>query len=331
MSLAGRAEADSVSIIIPHFNHGRIIRRQIAGLMRQRLAPVEIIVVDDGSSPDKIAEVRDAIADCATARIEITGRNRGAAAACNIGLGLARGNFVAFEAADDEVLPDFVSTSVRALQQHQSAAFCFSIPATVNPETGHVRAFPLYLESGNEPTYIAAAAFPRILAGCFFTFTTLACLFRREAACAASGMPESLGGFADNFLDFVLAFRHGAVYVPEILAHYYEYSTSYSRREQGDASTMRGQTSSLLDLLAAPRFEDVREAFRRAGVLPEHRLRTLSWLLTSTEGRRFLNLTIARRCIINSAWRAVMPWTPAVLRRVLRRAATAASTGGLGS
>jgi hypothetical protein len=94
------AVGDRVSGIVPRYNHGRMIRRQIAALMRQQLPATEIIVVDDGSSEAKIAEVREVIGDCPTARLEITGRNRGTPAGCNTELALASGDFVCFHATD---------------------------------------------------------------------------------------------------------------------------------------------------------------------------------------------------------------------------------------
>ena len=47
----------SISVVVPTFNHGALLRRAVGALMRQNPAPQEIIIIDDGStdnSPDVI-------------------------------------------------------------------------------------------------------------------------------------------------------------------------------------------------------------------------------------------------------------------------------------
>ena len=44
-----------VSVILPNYNHGRWLRRSLAALVSQVPAPLEIIVVDDGSTDDSVA------------------------------------------------------------------------------------------------------------------------------------------------------------------------------------------------------------------------------------------------------------------------------------
>jgi len=49
-----------ISTILPNYNHGQYIRRAIEAILQQDCLPIEIIVVDDGStdgSPAIIAEL----------------------------------------------------------------------------------------------------------------------------------------------------------------------------------------------------------------------------------------------------------------------------------
>ncbi|WP_182915631.1 glycosyltransferase family 2 protein [Massilia cavernae] len=90
-----------VSVIIPCYNAERYIGATIASVLAQGQAGMEIIVVDDGSSDGSVALVRR---EFPQVRVEQQ-VNAGVAAARNRGLGMARGEWVAFVDADDIWLP----------------------------------------------------------------------------------------------------------------------------------------------------------------------------------------------------------------------------------
>lgn len=94
--------ADLVSILIPCHNAGRWIGSAIESALAQSYAPVEVIVVDDGSSDDSLAVI-GRFGD--RLRCE-AGPRRGGNAARNRLLRLARGEWVQYLDADDYLLPD---------------------------------------------------------------------------------------------------------------------------------------------------------------------------------------------------------------------------------
>lgn len=91
-----------VSIVIPCWNAQNDIGAAIRSALAQTYARVEVIVIDDGSS-DKSLEV---IRSFNNEIVWRTGPNRGACAARNFGLGLARGQLVQFLDADDRLHPN---------------------------------------------------------------------------------------------------------------------------------------------------------------------------------------------------------------------------------
>src|ERR1035437_936377 len=100
--------AQLVSIIIPCFNAERWISEAIQSCLDQTYQPIEVIVIDDGST-DKSLEVIKSFGD--KIRWE-TGPNRGGCAARNRGIKLANGSYLQFLDADDLLHPNKIASQM---------------------------------------------------------------------------------------------------------------------------------------------------------------------------------------------------------------------------
>ncbi len=88
----------SISVIVPVYNGARFLDRCLESIHRQRYEPLEIVVVDDGSTD----ETPDAIARLVGQRVRsVRQPNAGPAAARNHGLRIAGGTLIAFLDVDD--------------------------------------------------------------------------------------------------------------------------------------------------------------------------------------------------------------------------------------
>ena len=87
-----------VSVITPVYNAASFLPRAIASIRKQSYDPLEIIVVDDGST-DGSSEIARNLPGISQ---YVYQKNAGPSAARNRGLELARGEFIAFLDADDE-------------------------------------------------------------------------------------------------------------------------------------------------------------------------------------------------------------------------------------
>jgi glycosyltransferase involved in cell wall biosynthesis len=141
-----------ISCIIPVFNGERYLRYALESIFIQTYRPLEVIIADDGSTDGTAAAVATAYGEKV---IYVRQDNAGPAAARNLGLSVAHGEFVAFLDADDlwhqeklarqisrfEVRPelDLCITFVQNfwIPELQEKAARFADPALLHPFPGY--------------------------------------------------------------------------------------------------------------------------------------------------------------------------------------------------
>ncbi len=109
-----------VSVIIPTYNRGRILREAVDSVLDQDYPNVELIVVDDGSS-DHTAAI---LAGYQEKIVVLRQPNRGVSAARNAGIAAARGRLISFLDSDDFWLPQKLSRQVDFFISHPGAQIC---------------------------------------------------------------------------------------------------------------------------------------------------------------------------------------------------------------
>lgn len=95
--IAPRSDAPTFTVVIAAYQVAGVVDDAIASVLDQTLPPLEVIVVDDGST-DGLEDVVRRHADVRYLKHE---KNAGAAAAMNTGSKAARSDFVVFIGADD--------------------------------------------------------------------------------------------------------------------------------------------------------------------------------------------------------------------------------------
>ncbi|MCY4464862.1 MAG: glycosyltransferase [Chloroflexi bacterium] len=112
-----------VSIIIPTYNRRRLVRDAIESGLAQTHRHCEIIVVDDGSSDDTITCLRRKYGP----RIRLFSQdNQGPGIARNRGIAEARGEFIHFLDADDQLLPENVAICLEVFHRHPQISVVYS-------------------------------------------------------------------------------------------------------------------------------------------------------------------------------------------------------------
>ncbi|MFC4819719.1 glycosyltransferase [Dokdonella ginsengisoli] len=116
--------APAVSVIVPAYNAQDRLERCLDSLLRQSLAGIEIVVVDDGSV-DGTAAICERYARDHANLVHVRQANGGCSRARNVGLARARGEFVGFCDADDFAEPAmFERLHAAALEHDADLAVC---------------------------------------------------------------------------------------------------------------------------------------------------------------------------------------------------------------
>ncbi len=105
-----------ISVVIPTYDRWTMLHRALDSVVQQSLQPSEIIVVDDGSSaalPRNLQAVYPRV-------IWMRQENLGVAAARNLGIGRATGEWIALLDSDDEWAPDKLEEQMKFLSTHPS-------------------------------------------------------------------------------------------------------------------------------------------------------------------------------------------------------------------
>ena len=108
-----------ISVIVPAYNVENKIKRCLDGLVNQTFDKYEIIVVDDGSIDKTEVVCKEFAKRCDKVRY-IRKENGGVSSARNIGIKLAKGDYIAFVDSDDYVSKDLCKGMYIAAQKYDA-------------------------------------------------------------------------------------------------------------------------------------------------------------------------------------------------------------------
>jgi glycosyltransferase involved in cell wall biosynthesis len=115
--------SNSISVIIPAYNAEKTIRRALNSVENQTMHPKEVIVIDDCSSDQTNAIIREYMnTSKLNIRHEIQATNAGAGSARNVGWLVASEKYVAFLDADDMWHPNKLEIQFNAMEDSADCA-----------------------------------------------------------------------------------------------------------------------------------------------------------------------------------------------------------------
>ena len=215
-----------VSVVIPAHNGERFLGRTLESALAQTYQPIEVIVVDDGSTDETAAVVEAVVARDGRVRL-FRRQNSGVAATRNFGIAQARGGLIATLDNDDLWHPEKIARQVKLMR-------------TSSPEVGLVYCWALEIDKDDfiippikhlqRKSTAQGRVTEELAKGCFIE-TSSAPLIKRSCIEAVGGYDPTLQpqGAEDWKLYFALSEICEFAVVPEYLVGYRQATGSLSR------------------------------------------------------------------------------------------------------
>jgi glycosyltransferase involved in cell wall biosynthesis len=191
----------TVTSVLPVYRGRRHLRGAVQSVVDQTSPPVELIVIDDGSTEDDL-DFLHSVAAPFPIRI-VRQKNAGQSAARNLGVELAASDLVAFLDQDDVWLPEHLELLCRPFHSDPSVAWSYSEFDEIDSEGRMVTRGYLREHGIDHPKDTLGACL-----GLDLMVLPSASVVRRDAFIEIGGFDTNLRGFEDDDL-YVRAFRAG--------------------------------------------------------------------------------------------------------------------------
>lgn len=113
-----------ISVVIPMYNSRNTILNTLNSVKNQTILPFEVVIIDDGSKDESATVVEDFISVNSALNIQLVKqKNRGVSSARNVGLKLAKGDWIALLDSDDEWLPTKLERQIQVLNENPTIDF----------------------------------------------------------------------------------------------------------------------------------------------------------------------------------------------------------------
>jgi len=115
-----------VSVVVPLYQAAHTIQYALQSVVQQDYRPIEIIIVNDGSTDQSLLKVEDFIQENRASNVAfriLSQPNQGVSSARNAGMRLAEGDYIALLDADDQWLPGKLTRQLAVLETHPQIDF----------------------------------------------------------------------------------------------------------------------------------------------------------------------------------------------------------------
>lgn len=226
----------SISVLMPNYNHARFLPEALKSVLEQSYRPTEVIVIDDASTDDSIAVLEEFARREPAIRLIRNETNRGVIANLNRLIGEAAGDYLQFVAADDIILPGIYEKSIRLLERHPEAGLCSGLSTIIDAE-GRDQGVLTSSMVANEATYLSPEQVRSALLSLNYHIPAGTVVYRRQAVLDAKGFVPDFQ-LADYFLILVVSLKHGACFIPEMMAAWRRIETGFGMTYSSDLEVM---------------------------------------------------------------------------------------------
>jgi glycosyltransferase involved in cell wall biosynthesis/SAM-dependent methyltransferase len=195
-------EEPTVTVVITCYNLGEYLHEAIKSVLAQTFNPIQIIVVDDGSTAEFTRFLLDHFPYEGITLVRQ--ENKGLPAARNAGIRLATAPYICCLDADDRLRPDYLQKAVRLLD--------------TTPGVGFVSCYYEMFDCAHDVYRYSHCRFPEMLVR---NEAVVASVFRKQAWHDVGGYCEDLTGMQDwDFWIGILERGYEGAVLPEVLFDY---------------------------------------------------------------------------------------------------------------
>ena len=243
--------AGSLSVIMCNYNHAHYIGEALQAILDQTFRPIEVIVIDDGSTDNSVEVIEQFAQRDSIIRFFRNDKNQGVVFTANRGLQIALGDYVYFASADDKVLPGFFEKSMKLLAQYPHAGFCCG-RVLISDEHGQIigeAELSRRVDGFVTPERIAA-----LLRRGEALILGSALILKRTAVLELGGFRAELGPMCDSFVDLAIALKYGACYIQEPLGVWRRTSSNFSSSLKNNKDAIAEVQSNYVRLLSSDEY-----------------------------------------------------------------------------
>jgi glycosyltransferase involved in cell wall biosynthesis len=219
-------DTSPISVVLPNYNHARLIGRQLNALLSQSVRPLEVIVIDDASTDDSVEVIGRFAKGNPIVRLIRNERNLGAIATVMRGLKECRGEYFTSVAADDFVAPGCFERMMRLIDHFPQAGIYFGQVQCMVPQEGGSEFIEGPLSKASrwtEEMYARPDSFLNDyleVEPCYVS-PSPGTIHRTRCFEEVEGYRAELGHWADTFALRAIGLKYGACYAPSVQAYFY--------------------------------------------------------------------------------------------------------------
>ena len=216
----------TLSVVMSNYNHSHYIQEALQAILSQSFSPLEVIVIDDGSTDNSVQIIESIAEKNPTVKFYRNVKNEGVWYSSNRGAKIATGEYIYFCAADDRVCPGFFEKSVKILNQNPQAGLSSALLKIIGKD-GNDEMWANSPVISSTECFLSPDQARRTLLKHGFWFTGHTTIFRRDYIFKdedADVWDPELYQFADHIVTMIVATKHGACFIPEILATWRTYT-----------------------------------------------------------------------------------------------------------
>ena len=197
----------TISVIIPLYNKASEVERTLRSVLAQKTQPMEIIIVDDGSTDRSLEVVRGVESPLIKL---FTQTNQGVSAARNRAIAEAHGEWVALLDADDRWCEDYLSEQISMIERYPD---CGAYATAFMVDDGVREVVADTPQSEGEVDFFEESMHRYVM-------IPSATLLRRELVLELGGFPEGMRMGEDQYLWTKVARRGKVAFSPKPLVIY---------------------------------------------------------------------------------------------------------------